>query len=283
IRQARDVVQMLNWKEQTAATPTDYLEPRHPMENLLGLIPEDIKQPIDMKEVIAHIVDDSDFLEFKQEFDAMTVCGWAKLGGMLVGIITNNGPITVQGATKTAQFIHLCEQTQRPLIFLHNTTGFIVGTDAEQNGIVKHGSKLIQAVANTSVPKISIIVGGSYGAGNYAMCGRALSPQFLFAWPSSRTAVMGGAQAGKVMRIVAEEKQRSTGQEPNPQMLDFIEQSTAAKLDEQTTALFNTAHGHDDGLIDPRDSRKVLIFVLQTIHEAKQRKLNPITFGASRF
>ncbi len=283
IRQARDIANILNWKEQTAATPTDYLPPRYPIENLLGLIPEDIKQPIDMKEVIAYIVDDSDFLEFKQEYDAFTVCGWAKLGGMLVGIITNNGPITVQGATKTAQFIHLCEQTLRPLIFLHNTTGFIVGVDAEENGIVKHGSKLIQAVTNASVPKISIIIGGSYGAGNYAMCGRALSPNFLFAWPSSRTAVMGGAQAGKVMRIVAEEKQRTAGQEPDPQMLDFIEHSTAAKLDEQTTALFNTAHGHDDGLIDPRDSRKVLIFVLQTIDEANQRKLNSITFGASRF
>ncbi|AXI02020.1 acyl-CoA carboxylase subunit beta [Aquirhabdus parva] len=283
IRQARDIVEMLNWKEQTASTPTQYLEPRYPIENLYGLIPADIKQPLDMKEVIAHIVDDSDFLEFKQEFDAMTVCGWAKMGGMMVGIITNNGPITVQGATKTAQFIHLCEQTRRPLLFLHNTTGFIVGTDAEQNGIVKHGSKLIQAVANATVPKISVIVGGSYGAGNYAMCGRALSPNFLFAWPSSRTAVMGGAQAGKVMRIVAEEKQRSTGQEPNEQMLDFIEQSTAAKLDEQTTALYNTAHGHDDGLIDPRDTRNVLIFVLQTIFEAEKRQLNPISFGASRF
>lgn len=283
IRQARDIVKMLNWKEQTPATPTESIEPRYPIENLLGLIPEDIKQPIDMKEVIAHIVDDSDFLEFKQEFDAMTVCGWAKMGGMLVGIITNNGPITVQGATKTAQFIHLCEQTKRPLIFLHNTTGFIVGTDAEQNGIVKHGSKLIQAVANATVPKVSIIVGGSYGAGNYAMCGRALSPHFLFAWPSSRTAVMGGAQAGKVLRIVAEEKQRSSGMVPDDNVLDMIEQTTAAKLDAQTTALYNTAHGHDDGLIDPRDTRNVLIFVLQTIHEAEQRTLNPITFGASRF
>lgn len=283
IRKAREIMAMLNWKEKTPATPTDYKEPRYPIDDLLGLIPADIKQPFDMKEVIARLVDDSDFLEFKQEFDAFTVCGWARMGGILVGIITNNGPITTQGAVKAAQFIHLCEQTERPLLFLHNTTGFIVGTDAEQNGIVKHGSKLIQAVANATVPKISLIVGGSYGAGNYAMCGRALSPRFLFAWPSSRTAVMGGAQAGKVLRIVAEEKQRADGMEPNPGVLDMIEQTTAAKLDAQTSAFYNTAHGHDDGLIDPRDSRKVLIFILQTTYEADHRELNPIRFGVSRF
>lgn len=283
IRMARDVVTMLNWREKTASSPVEFLEPRYPAENLMGLIPEDIKQPLDMKEVIAHIVDDSDFLEFKQEFDAFTVCGWSKMGGMLVGMITNNGPITPQGAVKTAQFIHLCEQTQRPLIFLHNTTGFLVGTEPEQNGIVKHGSKLIQAVANATVPKISIIVGGSYGAGNYAMCGRSLSPNFLFAWPNARVAVMGGAQAGKVMRIVAEEKARSTGQDIDTPKMETLEQSTAKRLNDQTTALYNTAHGHDDGLIDPRDTRKVLIFVLQTIHEAAKRELNPIRFGVSRF
>lgn len=283
IRLARDVVAKLNWKEQTASSPEGFLEPRYSPENLMGLVPEDIKQPLDMKEVIAHIVDDSDFLEFKAEFDSFTVCGWAKLGGMNVGVITNNGPITPQGAVKTAQFIHLCEQTGRPLIFLHNTTGFLVGTDPEQSGIIKHGSKLIQAVANATVPKISIVVGGSYGAGNYAMCGRALSPNFLFAWPNARVAVMGGAQAGKVMRIVAEEKTRSMGMEVDEQKMEFLEQVTATRLNDQTTALYNTAHGHDDGLIDPRDTRKVLIFVLQTIHEANERELNPIRFGVSRF
>ncbi|RYZ82445.1 MAG: acyl-CoA carboxylase subunit beta, partial [Moraxellaceae bacterium] len=247
-----------------------------------GLIPADTKQPFDMKEVIARLVDDSDFLEFKQEFDSLTVCGWAKIGGKVVGIVTNNGPITPQGAVKTTQFIQLCDQTQRPLIFLHNTTGFMVGTDAEQSGIIKHGSKLVQAVASARVPRISIVVGGSYGAGNYAMCGRGLSPQFIFAWPNSRTAVMGGAQAGKVLRIVAEEKQRQSGQEPDLQMLDFLEQSTANRLEQQSSALFNSARLHDDGLIDPRDTRRLLVFLLQTIHEAEQRTLNPNTFGVAR-
>lgn len=282
IRMARNVVSMLNWKEQTISASSDYLEPRYPIDDVLGLIPADTKQPFDMKEVIARLVDDSDFLEFKQEFDSLTVCGWAKIGGKVVGIVTNNGPITPQGAVKTTQFIQLCDQTQRPLIFLHNTTGFMVGTDAEQSGIIKHGSKLVQAVASARVPRISIVVGGSYGAGNYAMCGRGLSPQFIFAWPNSRTAVMGGAQAGKVLRIVAEEKQRQSGQEPDLQMLDFLEQSTANRLEQQSSALFNSARLHDDGLIDPRDTRRLLVFLLQTIHEAEQRTLNPNTFGVAR-
>ena len=160
-----------------------------------------------MKEVVARIIDDSDFLEFKQEYDDLTVCGWAKIGGLHIGIITNNGPIAPQGAAKAAQFIHLCEQTNRPLLFLHNTTGFMVGTDAEQNGIIKHGSKLIQAVANCTVPKISIVVAGSYGAGNYAMCGRSLSPDFIFALELA-CCCNGAAQVGKVLRIVAEGKQK---------------------------------------------------------------------------
>ena len=283
IRIAREVFEHLNWKEQVNTTKKQYQEPRYATEELLGIIPNNPKQPFDMKDVIARLVDDSDFLEFKQEYDDLTVCGWAKIGGLHVGIITNNGPITPHGAAKTAQFIHLCEQTQRPLLFLHNTTGFMVGTDAEQNGIIKHGSKLIQAVANTTVPKISVVVAGSYGAGNYAMCGRSLSPDFIFAWPNSHVAVMGSAQAGKVLRIVAEGKQRASGMEPNEQMLDFLEQSTAMKLEQQSTALFNTAMLHDDGIIDPRDTRKVLIFLLETIDEASKRQLNPTRFGVSRF
>ncbi|MFP0337325.1 acyl-CoA carboxylase subunit beta [Acinetobacter baumannii] len=283
IRLAREIFEHLNWKEQIKPVDVTYKEPRYDTEELLGVIPSDPKQPFDMKEVVARIIDDSDFLEFKQEYDDLTVCGWAKIGGLHIGIITNNGPIAPQGAAKAAQFIHLCEQTNRPLLFLHNTTGFMVGTDAEQNGIIKHGSKLIQAVANCTVPKISIVVAGSYGAGNYAMCGRSLSPDFIFAWPNSHVAVMGAAQAGKVLRIVAEGKQKASGQEPNPQMLDFLEQSTAMKLEQQSTALFNTAMLHDDGIIDPRDTRKLLIFLLETIYEAQQRELNPTRFGVSRF
>lgn len=283
IRIAREVFEHLNWKEQVSYTARDYLPPRYEAEELLGIIPAQSKQPLDMKQVIARLVDDSDFLEFKAEYDALTLCGWAKIAGLNVGIISNNGPITPQGAAKAAQFIQLCEQTQRPLIFLHNTTGFMVGTDAEQHGIIKHGAKFIQAVANCSVPKISIVVAGSYGAGNYAMCGRSLSPEFIFAWPNSQVAVMGAAQAGKVLRIVAEGKQKAAGQTPDPAMLDFLEQSTQQKLAQQSTALFNTAMLHDDGIIDPRDTRKLLIFLLQTIEEGRQRVLHPTRFGVARF
>src|SRR5699024_321316 len=166
-----------------------------------------------------------------------TVCGWIKIEGYPVGIIGNNGPITHKGAAKAAQFIQLCEQSRRPLLFLHNTTGFLVGTEQEQNGIIKHGSKMLQAVANATVPKISIVIGGSYGAGNYAMCGRGLDPQFIFAWPNSRVAVMGGQQAGMVLRIVAEQKQKSQGIEPDEKVLQFLQDSTAQKLDAQSTAL----------------------------------------------
>ncbi|MFC3119652.1 carboxyl transferase domain-containing protein [Jhaorihella thermophila] len=156
------------------------------------------------------IADGSDYLDFKPEYDGQTVCGHIRIEGHPVGVIGNNGPITAAGAAKGGQFIQLCDQAGIPLLFLHNTTGFLVGTDAEQSGIIKHGSKMIQAVANARVPKISINVGGSYGAGNYAMCGRGFGPRFLFSWPNSRTSVMGGAQAGMVLRIVAEAKMRKS-------------------------------------------------------------------------
>jgi len=235
-----------------------------------------------VREVIARIADDSAFLDFKNDWDSATVCGWIHVEGHPVGVIGNNAPITHQGAAKTAQFIQLCEQSNRPLLFLHNTTGFLVGTDAEQNGIIKHGSKMIQAVANASVPKISIVIGGSYGAGNYAMCGRGLDPRFIFAWPNSRVAVMGGQQAGMVLRIVAEAKQKAMGIEPDEKVLEMLQQSTAQKLDSQSTALYGTARLWDDGIIDPRDTRHVVACVLDICREASQRPLNSNTFGVAR-
>ena len=198
-------------------------------------------------------------------------------------MIGNNGPITPKGATKAAHFIQLCDQSRTPLLFLHNTTGFMVGTESEQQGVIKHGAKMIQAVANARVPKLTIVVGGSYGAGNYAMCGRGLDPRFIFAWPNSRTAVMGGAQAGKVLRIVTEAKQLKDGLVPDPKVLDMLEQVTAQKLDSQSTALYGSAHLWDDGLIDPRDTRTLLGFLLDICHEAQVRELQANTFGVARF
>ena len=283
IRIAREVMDQMPWNEQLPMTRSlQWEEPLYSSEELLGLVPSDSKRPYDVREIIARISDGSDFVDFKPEFDNQTICGFLKIQGHACGIIGNNGPITPAGAAKATQFIQLCDQTNTSLLFFHNTTGFMVGTDSEQNGIIKHGSKMLQAVANTRVPKLTIVVGGSYGAGNYAMCGRGLDPRFIFAWPNSRTSVMGGAQAGKVLRIVTEDKHIKMGKVADPKMLDMIEQATAEKLDKGSTALYGTARLWDDGLIDPRDTRKVLAFLLDICREAKQRPLIENTFGVAR-
>lgn len=284
IRLAREIVGKLPWNDQLQWPATKaFNPPRYDAEELLGIVPNDPKKPYDCREVIARIADDSDFLDFKTEFDNQTVCGWLSIEGHPAGFIGNNGPITPQGAAKASQFIQLCDQSNTPILFFHNTTGFMVGTESERNGVIKHGSKMIQAVANARVPKFTVVIGGSYGAGNYAMCGRGLDPRFIFAWPNNKTAVMGGAQAGKVLRIVTEQKQRAKGMEPDPKVLDMIEQTTAMKLDQQSTALYGTAHLWDDGLIDPRDTRKVLAFVMDIAREAERRRLQTNAFGVARF
>jgi len=284
IRIAREVIHSLPWNEQlTLPIKKTTIEPLYDSEELLGLIPSESKKAYDVREVIARLVDSSDFQDFKPEFDSQTVCGFAYIDGHSVGIIGNNGPITANGANKAAQFIQLCEQGQRSLLFLHNTTGFMVGTDSEKNGIIKHGSKLIQAVANASVAKISILIGGSYGAGNYAMCGRGLDPRFIFSWPNSKTAVMGGEQAGKVLRIVTEEKMTKLGQPIDEDKLSQLEQMTAAKLNAGSTAIFGTARLWDDGLIDPRDTRPLLANLLDICWQEKHRNLNSNNFGVARF
>lgn len=284
LRIVREIISLLPWNAQLPQRPPKvYQEPLYPIDDLLGLIPNDPKKPYDVREILARLADGSQFLEFKGEYDSQTLCGHLHIQGRPCGVIGNNGPITAKGASKAAQFIQLCDQSQTPLLFLHNTTGFMVGTDSEQQGVIKHGSKMIQAVANARVPKLTLVVGGSYGAGNYAMCGRGLDPRFIFAWPNSRTAVMGGAQAGKVLRIVTEAKQRKAGIEPDPKVLDMLEQVTAQKLDSQSSALYGTASLWDDGLIDPRDSRTLLGFLLDICEEAAFRPLQGNSFGVARF
>ena len=283
VRLARNIMSMLPWNAQLPVRhKPSYAEPLYPAHELLGIVPADAKKPYDVREIIARIADGSEFLDFKNEFDSQTVCGHLAIEGQPCGFIGNNGPITPQGAAKAAQFIQLCDQSNTPILFFHNTTGFMVGTESEQHGVIKHGSKLIQAVANARVPKLTIVVGGSYGAGNYAMCGRGLDPRFIFAWPNSRTAVMGGAQAGKVLRIVTEEKQLKQGMTPDPKMLDMLETVTAQKLDSQSTALYGTANLWDDGLIDPRDTRTLLGLLLDICREAEARPLKPNAFGVAR-
>jgi len=258
------------------------VEPLFATEELLGVVPADDRAPYDVREVLARLVDGSDFLEFKAPYASDTVCGHARLHGHRVGLIGNNGPIQPQGSTKAAQFIQLCDQTGTPLIFLQNTTGYMVGKAAEHAGAIKHGSKMIQAVANARVPKFTIVLGGSFGAGNYGMCGRSFDPRFIFAWPSARTAVMGGAQAAKVMDILNRSKLGRLGLAANEEALTAMSDALRQRLDAESTALFGTARLWDDGIIDPRDTRRLLGLCLTITAEAAQRTLRPNTFGVAR-
>jgi geranyl-CoA carboxylase beta subunit len=277
---AREIMDKLNWDGVSPAF--DGPGPKLDAEELMGVVPADDKSPFDVKEVIARIVDASDFLEFKARYGSETVCGHARIGGRLVGLIGNNGPIQPEGSTKAGQFIQLCDQSNTPIIFLQNTTGYMVGSKAEREGAVKHGSKMIQAVANARVPKITIVLGGSFGAGNYGMCGRGFDPRFIFAWPTARTAVMGGAQAAKVMEIVTRAKNARAGVETDEDGLKAMHDMIEQALTEQSHALFGTARLWDDGIIDPRDTREVLIQALNICAEADARTLKPNTFGVAR-
>ncbi len=270
------------WQHLTLAPPRAFKPPRHDIDELLGLVPVDFKKPYDAREVILRLVDDSDFLEFKQLYGSATVCGHATLEGHAVAIIANNGPINPDGATKAAQFIQLCCQSGTPIVYLQNTTGFMVGTAAEQAGMVKHGSKMIQAVANATVPQITLIIGGSFGAGNYGMCGRSYDPRFVFAWPGSRIAVMGGEQAAKVMEIITVAKFARMGVTLEADAIATMGKAIKDKLDAESTALYATARLWDDGIIDPRDSRRVLAEALAICRESQARTLRPNTFGVAR-
>lgn len=282
IRIAREITAKLGWDDDALVHEDKaYAEPLYDPEELLGIVPEDPKTPYDVREIIARIADGSDFLEFKADYDSGTVCGHIDVQGHPCGVIGNNGPITAAGSVKAGQFIQLCEQSGTALLFLHNTTGFIVGTESEQAGIIKHGSKLIQAVTNSTVPKISVVVGGSYGAGNYAMCGRGMDPRFMFAWPRSVVSVMGPAQAGSVLRQVAEAKMQRAG-EVNSELLDMLEKDTVDTMEAKSRALANTARLWDDGMIDPRDTRAVVGFALSVCREGDRRSVNTNTFGIGR-
>jgi geranyl-CoA carboxylase beta subunit len=285
IRIAREIMARL--PRSAAALPDrPPAPPRYAPSELSGVVPPDPKRFYDVREIIARIADDSQFLEFSAELDRGTLCGQFHLGGLRAGVIGNNAPITPQGAKKAAQFLQLCDQSETPVIFIHNTTGFLVGVEAEQQGQVKHGAKLIQAVANARIPKLSLIAGNSYGAGNYAMASRALKPDFVFAWPSARTAVMGGAQAAKVMRIVAEAKLARSGTELDAATREFLEQQASSlerRLDATSEATYCSARLFDDGIIDPADTRRVLLLALETCLEGRSARPQANTFGVARF
>jgi len=284
IRIARNIVSNLGWNDHYAGLPRrEFKSPRYDIDELCGVVPADYSKPYDCREVIARVTDDSDFLEFKPDLDQQTICGRGEIEGWKVGFIGNNGPITTKGANKAGQFIQLCCQTHTPIVYLMNTTGYMVGTESEQNGMVKHGSKMIQAVANASVPQITIVTGGSFGAGNYGMCGRGFGPRFIFAWPNSRTSVMGGEQAGEVMAIITREKLAAAGKEANEDELAVMKQKIVDQFRAEADSLAATARLFDDGLIDPRDTRRVLAYTLSICREAEARQVRPNSFGVARF
>ncbi|NBS80331.1 MAG: acyl-CoA carboxylase subunit beta [Betaproteobacteria bacterium] len=247
---ARNLMQRLGWQgnvhgQANPSARSGWLPPRYPSEELIGIMPADFREPIDMREVIVRLIDDSDFLDFQPDYGPQTLVGHAAIEGYPIGIITNNGPIDTAGSNKATHFIQACCQAQIPLLYLQNTTGYMVGKASEQAGMIKHGSKMIQAVANASVPSITIHCGASFGAGNYGMCGRGFDPRFIFSWPHAKTAV-----------------------------IDNFER--------QAGAFYTSARLLDDGLIDPRDTRQVLSFVLATCREEAARRLQPIQFGVAR-
>ena len=235
-----------------------------------------------MREVIARIVDGSDFLEFKPDYGPGTVTGHAAICGMQVGIITNNGPLDPAGATKVVHFIQACCQSDTPLLYLQNTTGFIVGKQSEQAGMIKHGSKMIQAMANATVPRITVHCGASFGAGNYGMSGRGFFPDFCFSWPNAKTAVMGAEQAaGTMATVMAASMQRKT-QTVDHEAIEAMRAKVIDTFERQSGAFTVSGRLLDDGVIDPRDTRKVLACVLAVCDEARRRTLHPIQFGVAR-
>lgn len=286
IGMARDVIEQTGWATAPravtplprAATPA----PTLPADDLLALMPDDLRQPVDMREVIARLVDGSELLEFKARYGMATLCAQGRIGGHAVGFISNNGPIDVAGANKATHFIQWMCQLGHPIIYLQNTTGFMVGKDSEQGGMIKHGSKMIQAVTNATVPQVTIQCGASFGAGNYGMCGRGYAPRFLFSWPGAKTAVMGGEQAARTMQIVTEAALARKGITPDPAESQAQFDKIVAVFEAQADAFYTSGLLLDDGVIDPRDTRAVLAFCLDTCADAQARKLRPLSFGVAR-
>src|SRR5437016_4215973 len=283
LRIARDIMAKLEWdRHVTADRPASCRQPRHDAEELLGIMPMDHKRPVDMRQVIARIVDDSDFSEFGANYGPATVCGHARIKGHAIGIITNNGPLDVPGANKATHFIQACCQSRTPLLYMNNTTGYMVGKAYEEAGMIKHGSKMIQAVTSASVPQITIYCGASFGAGNYGMCGRGFHPRFCFSWPNAKTAVMGGEQAAETMAIVTEAAAIRRGKPIEQDKLDAMKAQITGVFDGQMDVFSTSARVLDDGVIDPRDTRGVLAEVLAICREAEARTPQRMQFSVAR-
>ncbi len=276
IRLCREVVSHLNWRKAGPGPTLPPDEPVHDPEDLLGMVSRDLRQPLDIREVISRVVDGSRFEEFKSRYGTTLVCGWASVHGFPVGILGNNGALFPDSAEKATQFIQLCNQIDTPLLFLQNITGYMVGKDFEHAGIVKNGSLMVNAVSNSTVPHITVIIGSSYGAGNYGMSGRGFNTRFTYLWPTAKIAVMGPRQMAGVMSIVERNKAARTG-ETFDEAADAVRADFVAEwAEKQSLALYATSRVSDDGIIDPRDTRHVVGMSLSYCH-------NNVVQGAPNF
>lgn len=267
IRIGRQIVKDLGYQRQGPPPANPHpLEPLYDAEELLGVAPADAKRPMEVREVLARILDGSDFDEFKPLYGSQLVCGWGEINGYRVGILANNGILFSPESNKGAHFIQLANARNIPLLFVQNITGFMVGTAAEHGGIIKDGAKMINAVSNSTVPHLTLMVGASYGAGNYAMSGRAYDPRFIFTWPSHRIAVMGGTQLAGVMSIVMRRSAERKGQPYDEATDRSVREQTEKMIEEQSRALYATGRVWDDGVIDPRHTRTALALALSAVH-----------------
>jgi acetyl-CoA carboxylase carboxyltransferase component len=266
IRIGREIVAHLNWKKLGWSKRVAVEEPLYDPDEMLGLASIDVRKPFDVKEILARIVDGSRFHEFKPTYGTTLVTGYAHIHGYPVGILANNGILFSESSEKGAQFIQLCNSTNTPIIFFQNITGFMVGSRYEQGGIIKDGAKLINAVSNSTVPHLTMMVGASYGAGNYGMAGRAYDPRFVFSWPNHRIAVMGPEQLAGVLSIVRRQAAERAGQPFNEEEDAMVRQMVQGQIEKESYAFFATARVWDDGIIDPRDTRTVLGITLSAVH-----------------
>jgi acetyl-CoA carboxylase carboxyltransferase component len=269
LRIGRQIVSHLRWETRGNGQDRAPLAPKYSGEDLLGIASADIRVPFEAREVLARVLDGSEFEEFKPLYGSTLVTGWGHLGGYAVGVLANNGILFSEESHKGAQFIQLCNRMNVPILFAQNITGFMVGTKYEQGGIIKDGAKLVNAVSNSTVPHLTLMMGASYGAGNYGMSGRAYDPRFVFSWPNHRIAVMGPKQLAGVLTIVARQKTEAAGAEFDENAFAPIRDAFADQVEHESTALFATGRIWDDGIIDPRDTRTALTLALGAVHSAE--------------
>jgi len=279
LKLARRAVSRLNRVKPVSLDVVEAREPLYDPKEIYGIVPDDVRRPYDVREIIARVVDGSVFDEFKARYGATLVCGFARIFGYPVGIVANNGILFGESAQKGAHFVELCGQRKIPLVFLQNITGFMVGKQYEAEGIAKHGAKMVTAVSSVQVPKFTVIIGNSYGAGNYGMCGRAYEPRFLFTWPNSRISVMGGEQAAGVLAQVKRDQKERAGEEWSDQEETAFKQPILDRYEEQGHPYYASARLWDDGVIDPAQTRQVLGLAISS---ALNKPIEETRFGVFR-